>query len=127
MATNLPNLTTSMVLALGVFLCALGVARSDSCEECKAECDHGEKAMECLAEANEAPGSAACGALMATCRTHCTCPDPEKVSTCIAGAKATHESSAGTCRIQYPDNPTGCMDQNNQNLNNAIALCKVEP
>ena len=116
-------------VVFALILVTLGAwARADSCTECKSECDHGEKAMECVSEAmDNSAGNAACAALIVACIARCSCPDPARVQACFSEATKRHSERAMSCLRQFPTNPTGCTDQNNENYQSEVARCRVDP
>jgi hypothetical protein len=115
----------------GIVLCAALLLNSfnafaDECQECKVRCDS-EKGTECAVEADDEASMAGCLAVIAACRARCQCPDAAAVTACEAKVGRDHDRQVAVCRIQFAENPTGCLDESARRLVRAKERCAVDP
>lgn len=114
------RLILKVVVAISFAVAHAAVA--DTCTECLQKCEE-TVAIPCAEEFWEPEELMGCVLSRQSCRARCTCPAPETVKACSAQAKNLATSRDHACRVQFPANPTGCLDKVKEVLSKALASC----
>lgn len=117
----LKGLARPFLAAIAVF--ATHVWAADTCTQCLKQCEDA-VAIPCAEQASEAPEFLGCLAVRQSCRNRCTCPAPEKVAACQADSRRLAAARDRACRVQFPENPAGCLDKTKLMLSGAVANCE---
>lgn len=116
-------LKRAIVLLLAVGIPLQGAQAADDCAACIAKCEE-TVTTPCAEQATEVTDFVACLAARQSCRSRCTCPSEDRVKACESDTRKLATSREASCRVQFAENPTNCLDQTRSAMKDALSNCR---